>query len=453
MSGHKKTLVSISEEEYKRLYDAETKFKYLQRDNSSMASAINEKSATLVKQAFNEMKNRQDQFHQYMDGISSELEMIEYQTDQSIENVQRNVIETLNIHSNEIVDDFSAILNEVVTKSETCTNQALYQHEIVLADLAKAVAAQSSSKDQIAEKAFNYYHYSVGLFEYLQNQFPVLIEGNPDLEDAYGWLVNFEENYQIGAVDSCLALAQLAHQKLSRIRVETETYISKYQTIKSILTSKVAQIELLCQNNHHVQAIDLKGNELPTKLDVDEWTGYRISKIEQRLDTIRKILNDDTYLKDYEKLEYLNKVTIPDLINRLEKAVLTCRLQAINSQIRVNIAEIILGAFTVQGYSMESNGFQSANYLSGYQADFSSPDGTQITVHIDPIKGAVGKNELIMDTTIPEGTTEREVVHRAEELAKAITYSGLRTPGFITQNKQVGPSDQDLLLTETLSLD
>jgi hypothetical protein len=199
---------------------------------------------------------------------------------------------------------------------------------------------------------------------------------------------------------------------------------AEYERAYRAIRETIRRLEL----NATVNAFGLEGEQLPDELDVAYWT---YGKYEQLLDNCRQMLQ--TLVQDQrhipvEDLRRTHTHWLPMIMERFEAMIYEARLSALNSQLRMNIAERALQALESQGFSLGEAGYASADMRDAFLAHLDNPDGTQVTIQVLPPADARQEltNELIVITEQRELKSEQEVRLQWQELRRSLDQDDLR---------------------------
>jgi hypothetical protein len=176
----------------------------------------------------------------------------------------------------------------------------------------------------------------------------------------------------------------------------------------------------------------MEGRELPVRINIDEWSSRRLTDLGSRLkDLLNKVEDSDNFIETAVLRNMLD-----DQLAQVEKeiadTVAAVRLQVLDSQLRVNIADIVIQALNTQGFALQEAGYEESNKRAGYAASLRSLGGDEIVVHVTP-GNDFGENSLQLDSFDADRRTRHELVQRAEEISQALKQRGLTTGPLTTQ--------------------
>jgi thioesterase domain-containing protein len=232
--------------------------------------------------------------------------------------------------------------------------------------------------------------------------------------------------------------------------VEWQTnYEKTHYTINQILTD----LEL----NARLNALGLQGEELTDQVDLDYWTD---GKYRHLLGVCRKVMTrfvqDQQHLST-EELTRMHTELFPVMRERFESIIYEARLNALNSQLRMNIAERALEALENHGFTLNEAGYINEDMRAPFMAHLDNSDGSRVTVQVLPTDQTTQElsNELVVVTNHPYLKTEHEARLQWEELCRTLHQYDLNVsrPEVRSAPPLTKPDpDQQALLTAPKSI-
>jgi hypothetical protein len=103
-------------------------------------------------------------------------------------------------------------------------------------------------------------------------------------------------------------------------------------------------------------------------------------------------------------------------------------MNALNSQLRMNIAEKALQALENHGFVLDSAGYSGNDMRSQFNARLECQDGSQVTIQVLPTETPPQElsNELVVITTHPYLKSEHEARLHWEELSQTLSRYQLK---------------------------
>jgi hypothetical protein len=85
----------------------------------------------------------------------------------------------------------------------------------------------------------------------------------------------------------------------------------------------------------------------------------------------------------------------------------------------------VVGALANQGFILRDGSYEEQDQRGTYQILLTHIDGSEVAVHISPIEGEIGVNQIDLETSHPELRSENEMRQRAREVAMSLETYGL----------------------------
>lgn len=417
MSGHKIATVTISQEEYRRLYEAERNlsFNLLQedifgqvdffRELASGLQSIHEDAHILSSDSFNHSVRKDDPFSDLNQEIENALSQLhdEIQTNHQW---QAAAQKNMNDFIDELVDYTNKKINEAFIASEL-----LRQGN---SELSQGCVEMAQNLDEILVYLLTYqkqYPSHESQIEYLTN---MKHEAERRMENG-----NYETAYGL-----LFQAVQIAQQKLVEIRISESTLNARIATLRQ----KIKSTKEFLFKNSVFQAIDRDGNLIEAYLNLDEWSNGMYTALLDQVTLLEE---------DLEILEYKDKNTLQNLemevdavFDTFHEIVVLARTTAINTQIKYEIANAILLALIANGYKPEYGQYQQVGTDECYVASALSPDGSQIRIVVEPDPlHEIGSNVSLISTDIGS-KTQYEIKNRADEIRETLITMGYESGSF-----------------------
>jgi hypothetical protein len=235
--------------------------------------------------------------------------------------------------------------------------------------------------------------------------------------------LNFaQDNLAKGFLESSLQVSQQAFLELSDLHFELEQCIVEWQTKYEHTYRMLNQILTDLELNSSVNALGLQGEELTEQVDLDYWTD---GKYRHLLEVCRKVMTrfvQDQQQISTDELTRLQTELFPVITERFESIVYEARLKALNSQLRMNIAERALQALENHGFRLNEAGYVNKDLRAPFMVHLDNSDGSRVTVQVLPTDQTTQEltNELVVVTNHPYLKTEHEARLQWEELCRTL---------------------------------
>jgi hypothetical protein len=425
MSGNKRATVTISQDEYDRLRDAEGKLRTLPEPAADTTETISQQSIDLLRSNLDEVQHRQARFLDFIGSVDTAVQNLERETSLRLGEIEQQALADVEQQVGSLRMDFNRTLADQQRRYE---EMVLALHRQQQAEL----ALQAADLDRVYQD-FN--HRSAVAAQWLDDfsRLSGFISENYALDFFFPGmrarieqqLTRVEGNFENGFLDAVLLASQQGFQELAELRLELEVRHAEWNllflTVWEAMNQEIAQVE----NSSYIPAFDLDGNELPYLVDVDFWQSGELDQIHFALSEMGRQLLDQTSLPGTETLKTWLSETLPDLHQKLENAVIDARIKTINSQLRINVADLVVQALQEQGFALSACAYHADDQRQGYGARLTNPEGNEVIVQVSPSGEAVGENELQIQSLDSEDRTEHELERRWQEINQSLRRCGV----------------------------
>jgi hypothetical protein len=228
---------------------------------------------------------------------------------------------------------------------------------------------------------------------------------------------------------------------------------SEYARANGALTQFIGELEM----NSRVQALGLEGEELPEQVDLAYWSNGRYRELLDKSRQLLAILLQEQRSISTEELRETYSKLLPVIADKFESIIFEARLNALNSQLRMNIAERALQALEMQGFQLNAAGYANQDMRASFSASLENQDGSRVIIEVLPPEQTNEEltNELVVITNHPYLRTEQEARLQWQELCRSLHQYDLEvsrpeirsTPPLPTTN----PVERPMVQTEPLS--
>jgi hypothetical protein len=221
--------------------------------------------------------------------------------------------------------------------------------------------------------------------------------------------------------------SQQGFLQLSDLHFELEQRTIEWQTEYERVHSSLSQLVDELEGNASVNAIGLEGEELTEQVDLAYWSNGKYGEL---LDTARRLLrllSQEQRSISIEELKQTYNEFLPLLWKKFESILYEARLSALNSQLRMNIAERALEALEIHGFRLNASGYADKDMRAAFTASLENPDGSRVMIEVLPSQKAPQEltNELVVTTNHPYLKTEHEARLQWQELCRTLNQYDL----------------------------
>lgn len=423
MSGHKRATVTIGQEEYSRLHAADMQQRF--RRKKSVDTGERDRQLQEMNMVFDQMRARQDYYESLIADLDEEILQIEENTSQELLAYQTAFNQELMDRMDVVTEETNAILDTLMERFHEEIQRertTLYQSLRNLNDQLDQWRREARTKQQIASQ---WMAQSTRIYRFVDEQFETERFAPGRMRAIKQKLALAQMNLDQGMPEACLQAAQQVFVELSDLRVELETRTLEWQNQFQITYGVAKELQKTILGNAQVPALDVAGNEIPYVVDLDYWSSGAYKALLEEAKGLVQYLKVHQRALDVEKLQGIRNQELAALQNRLESIIYDSRLEAIQSQMRINIADLALQALENQGYRLEQAGFAEEDLRGPFVAKLVNEDRTSIALRILPKQGRDLSSDLIVVSNDSAMRTAGELFARFQAIRSTLGQKGL----------------------------
>ncbi len=444
MSGLKKATVTLSETEYRKLHDAQMRLRFLERKMPAMLEEAQESSNALLWENLNLVRDRQQDYQELVDSFDDQVREVESETAQSLASYQENFYNSLQDVAGNLLDNTAHALVE-----QNQLFQELYaqEHDLRQQQVSRLEQQIATMQGNVQGSARRKSAYTIQWIEAGRKLASFILARYDTQKFSPGQIEKLEEeldlcrqNLNLGMLEAALLNAQQTYSRLSELRSELERKQSEWNVLyqTSLLTAR--RFYAMLANCQRLPALDTDGNALPYQIEVDFWCGRKLSRLAEKTRNVVQHLEKNQAILDAAALNQLIQSDFPALQDELDKLVVDARLAALNSQVRINIADLVVQALEQQGFALQEAQYSNGDQRKAFSARVQNLEGSEVVIQVMPVPGDAGKNELQMLSLDKDQRTEHELRQRAQEISRTLNQNGLVVGGLTTAENGGQPS-------------
>jgi hypothetical protein len=450
MSGHKRTTITLSQEEYRKLHEAEMRLRFM---NEGIPEIINQTRNEINQQLqtdIEDMHFRQTALIETLDQVNSEISNIEQNTSQVLIDqhlaLQHGIAEVMGDYHVNTESALASMESQVKTQLGELLDRHNQEWEWITTELQHQSLGQEHKRNQAQEWIDTAFILEQFIIEnYDHDRF------TPGIVQHYATrLVQAQNNLAHDLPEAAITAAQEAYNNFSELRIELEKHLVEYRLLLSRIHLEAQKLHEIFRSSQVVPAIDLDGQPLPYNITVNYWSDGKLEHLEREFESVMQEMVETTQPVNTDELHQLVDDYFPCVEDKIADLVFIARMKVINAQLRMNIAEIVVSALSGQGYSLDSSFFLSGDERDAYQANLINYEGSQVVVKVDPIQADDAANELNLFTSDAQDKTSHELKQRALEIRRALMSSGLEVGPITASLKNPDPKLFNNLQSNTL---
>jgi len=424
MSGYKHATITISQEEYRRLHELDMQRRSIPKNANDEINARNE---ALLK-AYQQIEKRQEDYESAIACLNHEMAEAESEMARAVLSIQEDYYQQLVEATQEFQnqqDEIQEILEERTRYFEEViqSNQNNFQSRLdELFQQITSITKEQDKKEAYTRKWIENSHFLLNFIDQNydhQKFFP------KELDRLSQRLVVAQHDLSRGFVDSGLQFAQDTFLIFSELRISLEEKSSEWDALYEIVKSEVDNIYQQVLETPKIPAIGIDGEELQIEIDLEFWSCGRYTVVRNALDTLLSMMEEKKREINFEDLHRLRKEIIPKFRQEFDETIFQARQNALNSQLKINVAYLAMKALEKHGFSLDSAQFDNDDQRDAFSAQLLGIDGSHILLHVTPTENNLKTNNLIVQTLDDNIHTEDEFIHRWQEINLSLQQAGV----------------------------
>ena len=442
MSGYKHATITISQEEFRRLNEAEMK---LREENLKETERANQTRA--LTKAYQQLEDRQAAYEKMLATMESDIADAEA-------DISREMMQQQNEYYQSLFDQIQVLSaeNEVNEQLLLDTSQLFYaaireeksRNKNRFDALREQLSIISETQAEQEEVARNWIKCSSLLSRFIDDQYDHQKFCPSQFDQAAQRLDLAADNIRRGFFEAGLQAAQEAYLKFSELRTRVEEATNKWQTAYQLILEQVQSIHGQVSATPTIPAIGLEGEDLHIEIDLDYWSNGKYAVLNGASEKLIGMLEDNAAVVTMEDLEMISARIVPKYKQEFNDIVFEARQNAINSQLKINVAYLAMKALKKHGFTLDDAGYDNGDQRDSFSATlFNSLDGSSIILEVAPDPNDNGSNSLSVETCNDNAHNERVYLRRWQAICGALSQVGVHIG-------QVQMSPKVSKLTETL---
>jgi hypothetical protein len=426
MSGHKRATITARTENIRELSQTEMAIRFVEAGLSELSqrlelAAQNDRAAEI---------DHNEAINQELIAALSEIDGVFGRLEEDTRTVliqqEQAFNEQLNQFGESVAETNAQHIEELSAQYQTVIDQLAENQEESLTIIADKLESLTQDQQSLVQNISKWIDAASTLLQSIIVD-PIMVRANGAASVYYADLISQAvENQQAGYNEAALISAQSAYREISKARMHIHQLHSQYSALSRALSKQIELLDQEVELNKQVHVIDLQGNPLDMEIWVDDWVGGKLSQLQQEIHIARKYLDKPPSPAALRKLRNVLNHAIPQWHALLNEYVYQARSEVINSQLRMNIALMVVRALTIQGYRLEASNYADEDMRSEYRAQLTDSEGSRVLVQVEARGGQPEATELNLFTQDTDKRTPHELRQRSREIQLSLLTAGLK---------------------------
>lgn len=428
MSGEKRTTVTIDSDMYRRLSMSEQQLRTIRQDLPELLQGVSSQTATELRRRLQPIEEQQRQFSASVENLRGEVRDFHRDVNTQLTNQQREFRQSVEQVRGEVQNLARQTSRQFEQQRREFDNKLREQRrelENRIRDVESRVEGLEEGEVRREEMAQDWLDGARLAYQKIaaHPRHLLFIPGKLDAQARA--IEQAQRNLEQGAAQAALALAQGANFELADLQAELDAKEQEWSLWRAAAQSEVAKLLGLIEQNQKTAILDLEGVKLKGTFEVDYWTQGQLSALTQELKEAQKQIADEAKPLPTASLRQLLEEILPAHEKQLDDTVLRARAEILGSQLRLDMADLVVEALEENGFALEGGTYQEQDMRKGYVAKVLHLDGGEVSVCIEPVEGNPDQNTIRLQSYDADHVNPEELESRQEELRQALSERGL----------------------------
>jgi hypothetical protein len=426
VSGVKR--ITVDANDWSRAQQAAARLREVNREIPGMLEAVRRENQAAIDRAAAEVRTRQDAFDQALTGLSEQARKIEAQARQRIRAQEVRLRGELQSTTRQLRQESRTALEDQDRRLSAELARERQERAQENKGLRDELAVIRTDRDQARSAAATYVADAKVMRDAIDRELPHERFAPGRLAELSTRLLTAEDNVGRGLGEAALVQAQEAYLQLSELRAEVEMRDQEWQAARLTAVGGVTMLQQQIRISASPDAVDENGEKIEgLTLDVDFWSEGELTRLSGEVAQLASRLTATDDPPSLAELREIANSAAGDLDDRLTGVIATAQARQIASQVRANLAELVVSTLEdTAGYTWEDG---QAIYAGGDQrrafySKLRHLDDSEIVVEVTPDEAGTSCTLRILtyDAGLPD---EEERVRRAHAVADSLRTHGV----------------------------
>jgi hypothetical protein len=419
MSGAKR--ISVDEAEWRRLRQAAERLRDVRRDLPGLLEGVRRETRRALDGHVSAIQDRQRAFEATVNQMSTELRDLERDSNRRLDQHAGQMRAALTEATGQLREETMRLVAEQDERLAAERRERRRQ----FAELRQGLDEVVKDARRAAEVADQWLHGARQLHDTIRDTLPHERFAPGELDSLRGRLSLAERNARDGMAQAAVAGAQEAYAGLSELRASLELRDREWRIAQQAARESLLLLKGMVDGNAMRKGIDSAGQEIDVDLDVDYWTAGKLTALRQEVEALQRRVTDQGSPLGTDELLRIAGEDAPRLERALQDVVQEAGTAQLASQLRVNIADLVVQTLVGNGYEPQGGTYEGEDQRGAFAAKVRHGDGSEIVVLVTPADGDPPGAELRIESFDMATGSEAVRLRRAQALAAQLRENGL----------------------------
>lgn len=422
MSGKKR--ITVDEDAWREAMRKANRLRDVERELPGMISAVQRAQEQQAARNRAAMQARQDELTRQLAGLSAQARQLEASTTRRINAAAATIMNEAREANKQLRAETRQLLDEQEQRFGAALTAERAERQREVSALRTEIERDRAARASVLDAART----AVGDARVLHDAIAASL---PHERFAPGGLVRLTDRLALaeasaaaGTGEAALAQAQELYLRLGELRAEVELKDAEWRAAHLTAVAAVTALAEQISYNSMITVADEESGA-SAELDVDYWSDGELSAIKKAADELAARVNDEADPPPLAELRDISERSVAALDDRLSDVVATARTRQWASQVRVNLAEMVVDVLEpATGYTFNGATFAADDQREAFYTKLRHADESEIVVEVAPDEE--GKSCVIRVMSYEIGTPdESQRVARVHAVADSLREQGL----------------------------
>jgi hypothetical protein len=422
VSGKKR--ITVDEDAWRDAMSKANRLRDVERELPAMISAVQRAQEQQAARDRAVMQARQDELTRRLAGLSEQARKLEAATTRRINAATATIMNEAREANKQLRGETRQLLDEQEQRFDNALNAERDQRQRELGTLRAEMERERTVKANVLDAARTAVADARVIRDAISASLPHERFAPGKLARLTDRLGVAEDSASSGIAETALAQAQELQLSLNELRAEVELRDAEWRAAHLTAVAAVTALAEQISYNSMITVTDEESGA-SAELDVDYWSDGKLSAIRKAADELSTAVRDETAPPSLAELRVISEESVAALDGRLTETVAAARTRQWASQVRVNMAEMVVDVLEpLTGYAFDGATFVADDQREAFYAKLTHADESEIVVEVAPDEE--GKSCVIRVLSYETGNTDESArVARVHAVAESLREHGL----------------------------
>jgi hypothetical protein len=423
MSGKKR--ITVDEDAWQAAMSRANRLRDVERELPGMIAAVQRAQEEQAARDRAAMQARQDALAKQLGQLSDQARRLEASTTRRINAAAATIVNEAREANRELRAETRQLLDQQEQRFDTALDAERTERQREAAALRSELERDRLARASVLDAARTAAADARVLHDAIAGSLPHERFAAGKLARLTDRLAIAEASVAAGTGEAALAQAQELYLSLGELRAEVELKDAEWRAAHLTAVAAVTALAEQVRYNTLIKVTD-EETGVSAELDTDFWSDGKLSAISREANQLADRVGDQADPPDLAELREISERRVAELNERLSTVVATARTRQWASQVRVNMAELVVGVLEAEsGYVWDGEAtFAGSDQRESFYSKLTHPDASEIVVEVAPDED--GRSCVVRVMSYESGHPDESMrVARVHAIADSLRDQGL----------------------------